>query len=202
MTRPLLLLFVLIMFVSCWETNNKTYISCCLTDKNGKFAGNIFSLIFIRSDSIFYQDLENLDYIEFLGIKKPNKQTYLSGDDSFVFKNNKIIASNSTNKLLYKSLDKINLKEGIDSSYFLNNTFSINSTFYNDTVRFIDENKSKRRLVNYFDRWFLYNIEGNLILWMNYQHEEVPLIIYEIDSNGFKAKIYALNEIEVEFKKI
>ncbi|MDT8415829.1 MAG: hypothetical protein RQ735_10705, partial [Flavobacteriaceae bacterium] len=104
------------------------------------------------------------------------------------------------NKIIFKSLKSSTLN--IDSTYFNDKKYVIKSRFVNDTIRFFKNNTYRNISSNRVYNWRIISINKFNFLWMQYQYDDVPLLIVKIRDDGFKAKLYAKDEIKIDFKEI
>lgn len=192
---------LLLMFVSCNDTTYyKSYISCYVENVNGKTTAPDFSLIQIRNDSIFYQSLEYLNETQFLGLRGESNNFESNGIKFNFIDNDNLTIQNETRKIIFKSL--ISPMLNVDSAYFNDKKYVINSKFVNDTIRFFKNNTYRNFSKNSVYNWRIISINNFNFLWMQYQYDEVPLVIEKILDDGFRAKLYAKDEIEIDFREI
>lgn len=194
-------ILLLLMFVSCNDTSyHKTYISCYVENVNGETTIPEFSLIQFRNDSIFYQNLLYLKETQFLGLRKEFNSFDINGN-KFIFKDNdNLIIKRDSIKILFRLLH--NSAINIDSTYFNDKKYVIKSRFVNDTIHFFKNNSYRNISSNRVNNWRIISINKFNFLWMQYQYDDVPLVIEKIRDDGFEAKLYAKDEIEIDFKEI
>lgn len=192
----------LIAFSCSGRKNGQSYISSYIIKDDGQMGRPNFSLIEIRSDSVFYRDLYDVQNVNFLGKKLGHKKSFKLGELSFKFMDDELEVSNGQFKSVYKLLGPEQAPLDIDASFFVGHGFVIKSGTTKDTIFFNDNDSYKSISENHSNRWRLMDAGNYKLLWMFYGLDEVPLIIESFNDNKVIAYLYALKKEKISLEKL